>query len=64
MTRSSTLRRIVTLTEAEVAGKDQPKTGDGKKRSRPKIQKTEVNVQRKTGSWDWKAIGKLWGKKK
>ena len=47
-----------------MAGKDQPKTGDGKKRSRPKIQKTEVNVQRKTGSWDWKAIGKLWGKKK
>ena len=45
-------------------GDDKPRTGDGKKRSRPKIQKTEVKVQRSSGSWDWKAIAKLWGKKK
>lgn len=45
-----------------MAGKHgQPSTGDGKKRSRPKIGKAEVKVQRPSGSWDWKAIAKLWG---
>jgi hypothetical protein len=47
-----------------MAGKHgQPSTGDGKK-SGKKIGKAQVRVQRKDGSWDWKAIAKLWGKKK
>jgi hypothetical protein len=48
-----------------MAGKHgQPSTGDGKKASGKKIGKAQVRVQRPGGSWDWKAIAQLWGKKK
>ena len=39
----------------------QPSTGDGKKRSRPKIGKAEVRVQTSGGAWLWKQIAGLWG---